>query len=196
MLFRFPWADEERARKWVANICRQTVDGKPWAPSKHDRVCSKHFADSDYQRHTKTKTLVANAIPSIFPLNPKYKRLAITPRRPLPRKRSLEISLSRDQPNKGKWIDILKFKCMDHPYAKEFVENDLEAQVQENKILTEKFACAKKELKVLKTKVKRQAKKIEDLFAEIKEKHEIVTASWNCSPLTSVRTASCLSTMK
>ena len=44
-------------------------------------------------------------------------------------------------------------------------------------MLTGKFVHAKKKLKILKTKVKRQAKKIDDLFAELKAMHVINTDS-------------------
>ena len=57
------------------------------------------------------------------------------------------------------------------------MESDLEKQVEKNKMLTGQFVHAKKKLKILKTKVKRQAKKIDDLFAELKAMHVIDTDS-------------------
>ena len=95
--------------------------------------------------------------------------LATTPQRPLPKKRSNDTPhSSTEQPkNKVSRVDILKYICLDHPYSKESLESDLEKQVEKNKMLTGKFVHAKKKLKILKTKVKRQAKKIDDLFAEL-----------------------------
>ncbi|GFO29161.1 THAP domain containing 6 [Plakobranchus ocellatus] len=75
---RFPWKDEQRAKQWISNISRQTSEGKPRSPSIHDRVCSKHFTDSDYQSHTKTKTLKPGAVPTIFPNYPKHKLTGTT----------------------------------------------------------------------------------------------------------------------
>ena len=163
----------------MANISRHTVDGKPWIPSKHDRVCSQHFVDSDYQHHTKTKTLVPSAIPSIFPHNPKHKRLDNTPQRPLPKKRSNDTPhSSTEQPkNKVRRVDILNYTCLDHPFSKESLESDPEKQVEKNKMLTAKFVYAKREFKILKTEVKRQGKKIDDLSAELKAMHVIDTDS-------------------
>ena len=71
----------------------------------------------------------------------------------------------------------MKYVCLNHPYSKESLESDLEKQVEKNKTLTGKVVHAKKKLKILKTKVKRQANKIDDLFAELKAMHVIDTDS-------------------
>lgn len=41
--FRFPAVDSDRRSQWIAAVKRRTASGKPWEPSKHDRVCSDHF---------------------------------------------------------------------------------------------------------------------------------------------------------
>ena len=71
----------------------------------------------------------------------------------------------------------MKYICLDHPFSKESLESDPELQVEKNKMLTAKFVYAKRKFKILKTEVKRQGKKIDDLSAELKAMHVIDTDS-------------------
>ena len=41
--FRFPRADKERLRLWLAAVNRQRVDGSRWLPGPGDRICGDHF---------------------------------------------------------------------------------------------------------------------------------------------------------
>ncbi|RUS86130.1 hypothetical protein EGW08_006150 [Elysia chlorotica] len=169
---KFPWRDEGRARKWITNIGREPVNGKPWTPSPHDRVCGKHFVDADYQVHTKLRTLVANAIPTVFPDSSEDKKPMIT--LPKSQKRPLEIALPFIERRRKKLrVDVLKSESLDQPYTKDSLEKAFENQVKQNKILTEKLTRATKELNFLRAKVTRQAKEIKDL--ENKERRYIVT---------------------
>ncbi|KAG8181009.1 hypothetical protein JTE90_024757 [Oedothorax gibbosus] len=79
-LFRFP-KDKFQLQKWVSTIPREN-----FTPSKHSRVCLRHFKEEDIRRHTEAfdekgqKLSVAlqqprlkdGAVPFIFPGCPKY----------------------------------------------------------------------------------------------------------------------------
>ena len=54
--YRFP-QDSDRRSRWVAAVRRVEPDGKPWWPSKYDRVCSNHFHERS---------------PSLDPYHPDY----------------------------------------------------------------------------------------------------------------------------
>lgn len=45
--FTFP-DNEKVLKQWVIAIKRESKDHKLWIPTKHARVCQRHFADSDY----------------------------------------------------------------------------------------------------------------------------------------------------
>ncbi|GAU99740.1 hypothetical protein RvY_10696 [Ramazzottius varieornatus] len=90
--FKFP-RDEKRLKEWTRNIRRDKE------PNKHDRVCSKHFADRFFKRQCikaqdnggkqQRATLTNDAVATIFPGYPSYLADLPTPRKP-PRKRFLE----------------------------------------------------------------------------------------------------------
>ncbi|KAG8180952.1 hypothetical protein JTE90_024701 [Oedothorax gibbosus] len=78
-LFRFP-KDKFQLQKWVSTIPREN-----FTPSKHSRVCLRHFKEEEIRRHTEAfengqKLSVAlqqprlkdGAVPVIFPGSPKY----------------------------------------------------------------------------------------------------------------------------
>ncbi|XP_064462446.1 uncharacterized protein LOC135373096 [Ornithodoros turicata] len=64
-LYSFPWKTYEKDRRatWIQLVRRETSTGKLWEPTKHSRICSKHFVGnvkSDEERHPAYN-------PSIFP---------------------------------------------------------------------------------------------------------------------------------
>ncbi|XP_064470225.1 peroxynitrite isomerase THAP4-like [Ornithodoros turicata] len=64
-LYSFPWKTYEKDRRatWIQLVRRETSTGKLWEPTKHSRICGKHFVGnvkSDEERHPAYN-------PSIFP---------------------------------------------------------------------------------------------------------------------------------
>lgn len=47
-------------------------NSQPWLPGDGARVCSLHFLSTDYKTGIKTRRLVPNAVPSVFPHYPSY----------------------------------------------------------------------------------------------------------------------------
>ncbi|XP_035994674.1 uncharacterized protein LOC118563656 isoform X2 [Fundulus heteroclitus] len=41
--YRFPKKPDQRRKLWIAAIKRRTLNGQPWEPADHDRVCHLHF---------------------------------------------------------------------------------------------------------------------------------------------------------
>ena len=56
----FPHRDEVLLKKWVVAIRRES-----FIPSKHSRVCSKHFLQSDYYPGG-SRELLKTSVPSVF----------------------------------------------------------------------------------------------------------------------------------
>ncbi|KAH1021992.1 hypothetical protein HUJ04_011468 [Dendroctonus ponderosae] len=79
-VFHFP-RDDQRKQQWLRNIHREN-----FIPSKFSVVCSKHFEETFIIREARAERkdgsqlvlardrmrLTANALPSIFPNQPKY----------------------------------------------------------------------------------------------------------------------------
>ncbi|CAL1262401.1 unnamed protein product [Larinioides sclopetarius] len=97
-VFKFP-TEEEIKRKWTSAIRR-----KDFVPTKHSRVCIKHFTANDivnsvtiYNQQTgeiveaplERKRLRAGAIPSQFPDLPRYLSTEATTSREGPEERGL-----------------------------------------------------------------------------------------------------------
>lgn len=46
-MYRIP-AEKKRREQWIAAIKRENPDKSDWQPSKHDRLCSRHFASGKF----------------------------------------------------------------------------------------------------------------------------------------------------
>ena len=57
---RFP-SEPERKEKWLKKLRR-----KDWQPSKHSKICSDHFTESNLNRTYKRVKLREDAIPTTF----------------------------------------------------------------------------------------------------------------------------------
>lgn len=138
-------------------------------------MCSAHFLESDFQLHTKTKTLKPDAVPTVFPNYPKHKQTPSTSRRAAPLKRPIPSSnpASKEPGGKLRKKEVICSINQDHHYAKKSIEHELKKQTERNEILSGKVTNARKEIKVLKTKVKRKSKKIQDIFSELEKKNMI-----------------------
>ncbi|KAL5235047.1 hypothetical protein ACI65C_002457 [Semiaphis heraclei] len=65
--FRFPLANVDLNKKWIAAIKR-----KKFTPTKWSRLCSDHFVSEDYQLNTKNVFLKKNTVPTVFSAFPSY----------------------------------------------------------------------------------------------------------------------------
>ena len=63
---RFP-SEPERKEKWLKNLRR-----KDWQPSKHSKICSDHFTESNLNRTYRRVKLREDAIPTRFKQFPNY----------------------------------------------------------------------------------------------------------------------------
>ncbi|GFR96629.1 THAP domain-containing protein 9 [Elysia marginata] len=124
--------------KWISRISRLGSDGKPWYPSKNDRVCSAHFLESDYYLGLDHKKLREDAVPSVFPQHPPHKQIAATPRRPSPRKRKIDPA-----PSPSTSAVPAKAICFEHNYSYTSLESHLaitQKQLAQSKEREQKLA--------------------------------------------------------
>jgi len=64
-LHEFP-KDEETKKRWIKNINK-----KNWIPKVYNKVCGKHFLETDYKPSVKIKMLNPTAVPTVFESFPK-----------------------------------------------------------------------------------------------------------------------------
>ncbi|XP_075738986.1 THAP domain-containing protein 1-like [Rhipicephalus microplus] len=62
----------EVGEKWSEVISRKGAGNEVWLPNDRSKVCSVHFAPTNYKPGLKIKRLKADAVPSVFPHYPKY----------------------------------------------------------------------------------------------------------------------------
>lgn len=61
IILRFP-TDPCRKRKWVESVRRE----QSWIPTKHHRICSRHFKTECYNKNAKNqKKLYKDALPTL-----------------------------------------------------------------------------------------------------------------------------------
>ena len=153
---RFPLNDEILCKKWAtATKCLQIT------PSKHSRICSKHFKLEDFEcQENGKRVLKKNIVPSIFDFH-----------------ESLNKNNKRNQLYNDDTSHIKKTICSIS--NKEVTELEITNTIKE-KILKQsspKKLLLRKKIKILKQKLKRKDKKIASLSKVIQnlEKKKIIS---------------------
>ncbi|GFN81067.1 THAP domain-containing protein 9 [Plakobranchus ocellatus] len=90
--FRFP-KDQERCKKWVINVRRDDLRPKPTEKfCKNNVLCDDHFEMSQFMKPALRNKLIHCAVPTVFDIP--NKPPSVTPRRPPPKKKDLDLCLS------------------------------------------------------------------------------------------------------
>ena len=125
----------------------------PFTVGIHPRDCK----DDSYHVHV----LHGWAVPSVFPAHPLHKQIQVAKKRPPPRERAQSIG-------KPDQIHPAKKPHSDHNYST--TSTSVEKKL---KVTKEQLQEARKNLKVVKQKVKRQVVQIAKLLQEVKDKNMI-----------------------
>ena len=87
LTFHYFPKDETRCEKWIKAVRREN----PWKPTASSRICSEHFKESDFKRHTLVRRMLNDtAIPSVFKAFPPHLQKKSPIKRKLPFKQRLE----------------------------------------------------------------------------------------------------------
>ncbi|ELU15399.1 hypothetical protein CAPTEDRAFT_203340 [Capitella teleta] len=72
---QFPFNEPERLQKWISRVSREDKKNRSqWRSKKHNKVCSKHFVETDFYKCLDRPQLRPNAVSSIFPEYPPHKQ--------------------------------------------------------------------------------------------------------------------------
>ncbi|KAJ8665163.1 hypothetical protein QAD02_006825 [Eretmocerus hayati] len=69
LFFKFPISESKREQRrlWIAAVKRKNVDGSPWMPKPHDRICSAHYFDNDKSDDPQSPSYVPTVFPPVYP---------------------------------------------------------------------------------------------------------------------------------
>ncbi|KAK4289141.1 hypothetical protein Pmani_037873 [Petrolisthes manimaculis] len=137
---KFP-KDGELLEKWLHNVRREN-----FTPSKHTRLCSKHFKEEDFDRTSLSCVrLRSGAVPCIFEAFPEHLRPKVDKRRKPPLKRDVSEDQCQDDSSDDEHL-LTNSNC---PTETECVTRENNTQIKKLVKVESQLATIKKKIRVL-----------------------------------------------
>lgn len=72
--------ERERRKQWIAAVRRESADGTPWQPTKHSKICSRHFVNGEKSNDPRSPAYLPTLFPKVYmstkvPSAHRYERL-------------------------------------------------------------------------------------------------------------------------